>query len=48
MAIFRPEGNSSLNNNFYGVCEIVILGFEDKSSNYEWADIYLDIEITSC
>ena len=45
MAIFRPEGSSSSNNNFYGVCEIAILGFEDKSSDFEWADIYLDVEV---
>tara|TARA_R110002110_G_scaffold256996_3_gene472942 strand:- start:21153 stop:21767 length:615 start_codon:yes stop_codon:yes gene_type:complete len=45
MAIFRPQGSSSTGNNFYGICEIAVLGIEDKSSNYEWADIYLDIEI---
>ena len=45
MAIFRPEGSSSSNNNFYGVCEIAILNFEEKSSEYKWADIYFDIEV---
>ena len=45
MAIFRPTGSESSGNNFYGVCEIAILNFEDKSSEFEWADIYLDIEV---
>jgi len=45
MAIFRPTGGGSSSNNFYGVCEIAILNFEEKSSDYEWADIYLDIEV---
>jgi hypothetical protein len=45
MAIFRPTGGESSGNNFYGVCEIAILNFEEKSSNFEWADIYLDIEV---
>ena len=45
MAIFRPTGGESSGNNFYGICEIAILNFEDKSSEFEWADIYLDIEV---
>ena len=45
MAIFRPTGGESSGNNFYGVCEIAILNFEEKSSEFEWADIYLDIEV---
>tara|TARA_R100001244_G_scaffold131888_1_gene106113 strand:- start:1148 stop:1756 length:609 start_codon:yes stop_codon:yes gene_type:complete len=45
MAIFRPKENSSSNNNFYGICEIAIINFEEKSSEFKWADIYLDIEI---
>jgi hypothetical protein len=45
MAIFRPEGSSSSGSNFYGVCEIAILGFTDKSSEFKWADIYIDVEI---
>ena len=45
MAIFRPQGGSSSVNNFYGICEIAVLNIEEKSSKYEWADIYLDIEI---
>ena len=45
MAIFRPKGSNSTGSNFYGICEITLLEVEDKSSNFKWADIYLDIEI---
>tara|TARA_R100000808_G_scaffold23512_1_gene52263 strand:- start:546 stop:1154 length:609 start_codon:yes stop_codon:yes gene_type:complete len=45
MAIFRPESGSSSSNSFYGICEIAIIGFEDRSSEFKWADIYLDIEV---
>ena len=45
MAIFRPQGSNSAGSSFYGVCEITILGVEEKSADFEWADIYLDIEI---
>lgn len=45
MAIFRPEGTTSSGNSFYGNCEIALINFEDKSSEFEWADIYIDVEI---
>ena len=45
MAIFRPQGSNSTGSSFYGVCNIAIMGFEDKSDKYDWADIYLDVEI---
>ena len=46
MGIVRPTSKrSSETNNFYGICEIAILGFSDFSSKYEWADIYLDVEV---
>ena len=44
MAIFRPKGTSS-GSNFYGITEVALLGFEDKSSEFDWADLYLDVEI---
>ena len=44
MAIFRPAGTSS-GSNFYGITEIALMNFEDKSSDFEWADLYLDVEI---
>lgn len=45
MAIFRPKESSSNGSNFYGVCKIGILSFEDKTSQFDWADLYLDVEI---
>ena len=44
MAIFRPKGTGS-GSNFYGITEIALMNFEDKSSDFEWADLYLDVEI---
>ena len=44
MAIFRPKGTSG-GSNFYGITEIALMNFEDKSSDFEWADLYLDVEI---
>tara|TARA_R100000458_G_scaffold20571_1_gene18368 strand:+ start:278 stop:889 length:612 start_codon:yes stop_codon:yes gene_type:complete len=43
MAIFKPKTTESVN--YYGVCDIAVLGFSDFSSKYDWADIYLDVEI---
>lgn len=45
MAIFRPKGTTSSGSNFYGITEIALMNFEDKSSDFEWADLYLDVEI---
>jgi hypothetical protein len=44
MAIIKPTSKGSLEtSNFYGICNIEVLGFNDKSSNYEWADVYLEV-----
>ena len=47
MSIFRPEGTESnvSSSNFYGICEIAIIDFEDKSSSWDWADIYINVEV---
>ena len=42
MAIFKPKSNGSMNN-FYGICEFGILQFTDKSSDFDWADIFIEI-----
>ena len=36
MALFKPERKEPVS--FNGICECAIVGFEDKSSDYEWAD----------
>tara|TARA_Y100001938_G_C8011082_1_gene390075 strand:- start:416 stop:1015 length:600 start_codon:yes stop_codon:yes gene_type:complete len=46
MGLFRPnpkkeEGGSG---KYSGVCEVGIINFTDKSEEYDWADIYIDIE----
>ena len=41
MAIFRPKIESG--NKFYGICKIGIIEFEDKTDQYEWADLYLNV-----
>ena len=47
MAIFKPEIKefSNENNKFLGVCKFAIIGFENKSGTFDWADLYLDIEV---
>ena len=45
MALYKPTKSSNPGVNYYGICDIAILGFEDKSSQFEWADIYLDVTI---
>ena len=42
MAIFKPESNGNMNN-FYGICEFGILQFTDKSSDFDWADIFIEV-----
>ena len=47
MAIFRttPKAtDSGSGNKFSGICEVGIVNFTDKSGDYDWADIYIEIE----
>ena len=44
MALFKPTTTSNTNN-YYGICDIAILGYSDFSKKYDWADIYIDVEI---
>ena len=43
MAIFRPEMSSG--TNYFGICEIALNNFEDKSSLFDWADIFIDVTV---
>ncbi len=45
MSIFRPEIKQSTGNKFTGVCKFAILDFEDKSGMFDWADLYLEVEV---
>ena len=46
MGIIRPKGKSSNEtSNYYGICDIAVLSFRDKSENFDWADVYLEVEV---
>lgn len=46
MGIIRPTSKSSNEtSNYYGVCEIAMLGFKDTSEKFDWADVYLEVEV---
>ena len=47
MAIFKPEVKefSDSNNKFLGVNNFAILGFQDKSGDFDWADLYIEVEV---
>ena len=47
MALVKPANlkSSSSHTNYYGICDIAILSFQDKSAQYDWADIYLDVTV---
>ena len=47
MALVKPANlkSSSSHTNYYVICDIAILSFQDKSAQYDWADIYLDVTV---
>ena len=47
MAIFKPviKEFSNETNKFLGICKFAILDFEDKSGTFDWADLYLEVEV---
>ena len=45
MALFKPKGSSSGGNKFTGICELGIVGFIDKSADFDWADIFIEAEV---
>jgi hypothetical protein len=42
MAIFKPESNGSFSD-YLGICEFGILEFRDKSKDFDWADLFIEI-----
>jgi hypothetical protein len=46
MAIFKPEDNGSTGSSYLGVVEVGIVGFEDKANLFEWADIFIEVELS--
>ena len=45
MAIFRPTMGSGGGSSFFGICEINILSFKDRSHEFDWADLFLDVTV---
>ena len=47
MAIFKPKQTefSNESNKFLGICKFAILKFEDKSGMFDWADLYIEVEV---
>ena len=46
MAIFKPEMPSSgSSSSFTGICEFGLVEFEDKSGQFDWADLFLEVKV---
>ncbi len=46
MALVKPKmSTGGGGNKFYGICEASIVGYEDKSSKFDWADIFIEVEV---
>ena len=45
MAIFKPEG-STLSGNFQGIVEVGIINFTNRAGEFDWADIFIDMELS--
>ena len=45
MALIKPTTSDKQSVNYYGICDIAVLNFQDRSPQYDWADIYLDITV---
>ena len=46
MAIFKPEMPSNgSSNSFTGICEFGLVEFEDKSGQFDWADLFLEVKV---
>tara|TARA_R100000808_G_C2114089_1_gene127273 strand:+ start:224 stop:835 length:612 start_codon:yes stop_codon:yes gene_type:complete len=43
MALFKPEETKT--NSFNGICECTIVDIQDKSAQFDWADIYLQVTL---
>ena len=45
MGIFRPTSSVTGGNKFYGTCESGVVGFTDRVNDFDWADVFIEIEI---
>ena len=46
MAIFKPTGSMQSPTSFLGNIEVGIIGFTDRSGDFEWADLFLEVELS--
>ena len=44
MAIFKPESSGSYAD-YLGICEIALMEFNDKSKDFDWADIFIEMKV---
>ena len=44
MALFKPNGTTE-SVSFTGICKCNIINVEDKSDLFDWADIYLEVQL---
>ena len=44
MALFKPK-QSSGGGKFTGICETNIVGFKDRSPEFDWADVFIEVEV---
>jgi len=46
MAIFKPEVTSSGGlTNYHGICEFGMLEFINKSDDFDWCDLYIEVKV---
>ena len=45
MALFKPKSSGKGGNKFMGVCELDVLTFKDRSADFDWADIFIEVEV---
>ena len=44
MAIFKPKSSGNMND-YLGICEFGVIDFDDKSANFDWADIFIEMTV---
>ena len=45
MALFKPKQKGNSGGKFTGICETHIVGFKDRSDEFDWADVFIDVEV---
>ena len=46
MAIFKPTGTRQSPTSFLGTIEVGIINFTDRSNEFDWADLFLEVELS--